>query len=91
MPQTPRPKRPHTHQDDANRLALIFLATQVLGRALITMHDGRHFTIHELSGGLYSVSEENCKFRCTTCNKESDEDPHAALALLYRRALRGEP
>lgn len=83
-------KQPHARQDDANRLALISLATHVLGRGLITMHDGRHFTIHEIGGDLYAVSEQNGKFRCTTCNKAGDEDAHAALGLLYRRALRGE-
>lgn len=87
----PKHQSSHAGQDDANRIALLFLATHVLGRGLITMHDGRHFTIHELDGDLYSVSEQGGQFRCTTCAQGSDRDHHAALALLYRRALRGEP
>lgn len=77
-------------QDDTNRIALIFLATHVLGRGLITMHGGGHFTIHELDGKFYSVSEQGGQFQCTTCAQGADRDPHAALALLYRRALRGK-
>ncbi|HUR62419.1 MAG TPA: hypothetical protein VM286_08675 [Candidatus Thermoplasmatota archaeon] len=77
-------------QLDAQRLALVQLAATILGEALITRQSRQSFTVHELAGGLFHVSEEAGRMTCSTCNpSDTDPDRHAALVLLYVLALEG--
>lgn len=87
-----RKAAPRNKQDDANRVALIMLGVHVLGQALITRHDRQTFTVHELAGGTYHVTERDGRFYCTTCREGiADQDEHAALVLLYCLRLEAGP